>query len=142
MPGSEAPLGLAVGLRAPHLHINEDIYKLMHLGPESQLCSCRSSFLFSWESGVRMRLGILPGTGRGQFPGEPQGAPGTPRACPQLVGRSRWVAGCLPPVGAGVRPCSATLGTAMYLRGPVPSDGWESEKETGGQWRNSRLRSE
>lgn len=37
-----------------------------------------------------MRLGISsPGTGREQFPGEPQGAPGTPRACLQLVGRER-----------------------------------------------------
>lgn len=87
--GSKAPLGLVVGLRAPHLHINEDIYKLMHLGPESQLCSCLSCFLFSWERGARMRLGISPGTGREQFPGEPQGAPGTPCACLQLVGRER-----------------------------------------------------
>lgn len=81
-----------------------------------------------------MRLGILPGTGREQFPGEPQGAPGTPRACLQLVGRER-----VPPVGAGVPPCSVTLG---HVTVPQCVMDWGSGEGTGGQRRRSLLRPE
>lgn len=125
------------GLRAPHLHINEDIYKLMHLGPESQLCSCLSCFLFSWERGVRTRLGILPGTGREQFPGEPQGAPGTPCACLQLVGREKVPASCgcrCASLQCHLGPCYCPTGVPVHSvcdgLGKWGRDWWTAEEVT------------